>query len=157
MLFFLLSQRTVIAKIILGNLSVKVHFVGRLHSGSIVGLMAIFSKRTYAICHASQVCCSQSPCPCGRSLLSYSSTADTQTFKKQVWLSFLWGCCSFPWVLVHTRFVHSLWVSLVSLRFDFKTWLHPSYRLVGASTLPLDTGYVFLVDPTFSYRWLFSN
>ena len=55
------------------------------------------------------------------------------------------GCCSFPWVLVHTRFVHSLRVSLVSLRFDFKTWLCPSYYLVGASTLPLDTGHVFLV------------
>lgn len=89
-MIFLLSQRTVIAKIILGKLFVKVQFVSHLHGGSIVGLMATFSKRTYAVCHASQVCCSHSPCPCGRSLLSYSSAGDTQTLKKQVWHSFLW-------------------------------------------------------------------
>ena len=69
-MLFSLSQRTVIAKIILGNLSVKVQFVGHLHGDSIVGLMATFSKRTYAIHYASQVCCSQSPYTWGRSPLS---------------------------------------------------------------------------------------
>ena len=33
-------------------------------SGSIVGLMATSSKRAYAVCRASQVCCTHSPFPC---------------------------------------------------------------------------------------------
>ena len=35
------------------------------------------------LCHT-QVCCTQSPCPCGRPLLTRTSTGDTQT---QFWLS----------------------------------------------------------------------
>ena len=37
-----------------------------------------------SLCHT-QVCCTQSPCPCGRPLLTRTSTVDTQT---QFWLSF---------------------------------------------------------------------
>ena len=48
--------------------------------GSMVGLMATPSKRAYY----NQVCCTQSPCPCGRPLLTHTSTGDTQT---QFWLS----------------------------------------------------------------------
>ena len=54
--------------------------VGCLLSGSIVKLMAVSSKRTYATGHASQAC-SQSPCPCGRPLLTRASTGDTQILK----------------------------------------------------------------------------
>ena len=36
------------------------------------------------LCHT-QVCCIQSPCPCGRPLLTHTSAGDTQT---QFWLSF---------------------------------------------------------------------
>ena len=32
------------------------------------------------LCHT-QVCCTQSPCPCGRPLLFHTSTGDTQTLK----------------------------------------------------------------------------
>ena len=32
------------------------------------------------LCHT-QVCCAQSPCPCGRPLLTRTSTGDTQTLK----------------------------------------------------------------------------
>ena len=32
------------------------------------------------LCHT-QVCCTQSPCPCGRPQLTYTTTGDTQTFK----------------------------------------------------------------------------
>ena len=39
--------------------------------GSIVGLMVTSSKRAYAI---TQVCCIQSSCPCGRPLLTHTST-----------------------------------------------------------------------------------
>ena len=42
---------------------------------SMVGLMVTSSKRAYAI----QGCCTQSPCPCGRPLLTHTSTGDTQT------------------------------------------------------------------------------
>ena len=33
-----------------------------------------------SLCH-SQACCIQSPCPCGRPLLTHTSAGDTQTFK----------------------------------------------------------------------------
>ena len=42
------------------------------------------------LCHT-QVCCTQSPCPCSRPLLTCTSTGDTQT---QFWLS-LWVRCAF--------------------------------------------------------------
>ena len=48
--------------------------------GSMVGLMATSSKRAYTAPRSA----AQSPCPCGRPLLSRSSAADTQT---QFWLS----------------------------------------------------------------------
>ena len=44
------------------------------------------------LCHT-QVCCTQSLCPCSRPLLTRTSTGDTQTLKgrsqRQVWLSLL--------------------------------------------------------------------
>ena len=46
-----------------------------------VGLMATPSKMAYATCCVSQVCCSQSPWPCSRPLLTCASTGDTQTLK----------------------------------------------------------------------------
>ena len=55
--------------------------VGHLLSGSMVGLMVTSSKRTYATCLTSQVCCGQSPCPPGRPLLICASAEDTQTLK----------------------------------------------------------------------------
>ena len=47
------------------------------------------------LCHT-QACCTQSPCPCSRPLLTHTSTGETKT---QFWLS-LWGL----WVMVCTRF-----------------------------------------------------
>ena len=44
-----------------------------LLGGSMVGLT----------CHASQVCCSQSPCPHDRPLLTCASEGDTQTLKRR--------------------------------------------------------------------------
>ena len=51
---------------------------------STVGLMAISSKRAYAIPTSAapshtQICCTQSPCPCGSPLLIHTYTGDTQT------------------------------------------------------------------------------
>ena len=65
------------------------HFVGCLLSSSSVGLLATSSKRTYAAHPTSTCCC---PAPPWR----HSNT------HRQVWLSLLWGHCSFLWVLVHT-------------------------------------------------------
>ena len=48
---------------------------------SVDGLMVTSSKRTYTISRASQVCCSQSPCPRAKPLLIRGSTGDTQTLK----------------------------------------------------------------------------
>ena len=62
---------------------IVLQFVGHLLSGSMVGLMVTSSKRTYATCLTSQVCCSQSSCPPGRQLLTCVSTEDTQTLKSR--------------------------------------------------------------------------
>ena len=55
--------------------------MGCLLDGSMMGLMVTSSKRAYATCYVSQVCCSQSPCSCSRPLLTHASTEDTQTVK----------------------------------------------------------------------------
>ena len=49
------------------------------------------------LCHT-QVCCTQSPCPCSRPLLTHTFAGDSQT---QFWLSL----CGGLWILVHTGFV----------------------------------------------------
>ena len=46
-----------------------------------VGLMATSSKRAYATCCMTHICCSQSLCPHSRPLLTHASAGDTQTFK----------------------------------------------------------------------------
>ena len=87
---------------------IVLQFMGCLLGGSVVELMATFSKRTDATCHASQVCCSQNPCPHSRSLLTCASTEDTQTLKGRSASVSCGGHCSFPWVPVHTNFVCAL-------------------------------------------------
>ena len=64
-----------------------------------VGAHGDLLQEGYATCYVSQVCCSQSPCPCGRSLLMCASAGDTQTLKGRS------GSVSVgSLVLVHTRF-----------------------------------------------------
>ena len=77
-------------------------------------------------------------------MLTHASAGDTQTLKDRSDSVSCGGHCSFPWVLVCTRFVCAFRVFLVGMRFDSK-WLCISYSLVGASPLPLDMGYLFLV------------
>ena len=48
---------------------------------SMVRLIVTSSKRAYATCCANHVCCTQRPCPCGRPLLTHTSTGDSQTLK----------------------------------------------------------------------------
>ena len=48
-----------------------------------VRLMMTSSKKAYATHCMTQVCCSQSPCPHGRPLLTRASAGDTQTLKSR--------------------------------------------------------------------------
>ena len=61
--------------------------VGLLLSGSMMELVETSSKRAHATRCVSQVCCCQSPSPCGRPLLTLASTGYIQTFQRLVWLS----------------------------------------------------------------------
>jgi len=123
-------------------------------SGSIVGLMATSYKRAYAICRASQVCCTHSPCPrhahywpvptadpCP--LLTHAHcwpvpTADPCLCRRhanshrQVWLS-LRGI-SGPWCT--QGFFWALWEALVDLGFDSKHDCIPPTILLGLLLFP---------------------
>ena len=55
--------------------------MGHLLGSSMVGLMATSPKRAYATGCVTQVCCTQSSCPCSRPLLTCTPTGDTQTLK----------------------------------------------------------------------------
>ena len=74
--------------------------MGCLLGRSMMGLMATSSTRAYATCCVSQVCCSQSPCPLSRPLLTHASARDTQKHSKAGLAQSLWDL----WVLVCTRF-----------------------------------------------------
>ena len=110
---------------------IVLHFVNCLLWASVVSLT----------CCTSQVCCSQSPCPCNRSLLTCASTGRHSNTQREVWHSLLWG----PWVIMHTKFCLSplsIW-QVWSLTLNT---ISPSpHNLVQASPLPLDVGYLFLV------------
>ena len=130
----------------------------RLYSG----LMSTSSKRK-SHNYTCQDRCYQGPLACNRPLLTRASAGDTQTLKGRSVSVSCGGHCSFPWIPVHTRFC--LCPLSISGKYElwFKMWLHPSYHLAAASSLPLDVGYLFLVGSyilltsTFSCRWLFSS
>ena len=62
---------------------IVLQFVGSLLGDYMVGLMVTSSKRTYATRCASLVCCSQSPCPCSRLLLTCASAGGTPQEKRE--------------------------------------------------------------------------
>ena len=74
------------------------------------------------LCHT-QVCCTQSSCPCSSLLLTCTSSGGTQT---QFCLS-LWAL----WVQVHIRYVWALWASLEGIGFDSKCDFTPTTILLG--------------------------
>ena len=92
-----------------------------------------------------------------------TQTGDTQTLKGRSVSVSCGGHCSFPWIRVHTRFCLCPLSITGKYELWFKMWLHPSYHLAAAYSLPLDGGYLFLVGSyilltsTFSCQWLFSN
>ena len=125
--------------------------MGHLLGSSMVGLMVTSSKRAYATCWVTQVCCNQSPCPHSRPLLTHASTGDTHS--KADLAQSLWGL----WGLVHTRF----WLSPPSmsggLGFDSKCDFAPPTVLLGPLLCPWTWGIFFWWDPTFSCWWLLSR
>ena len=79
-------------------------FVYYPSSGSIVGIMATSSKRTYATCCTSQDFCCQSACSRSRLLLAHASIGNPQIVTgRSDWVS-CGDHCSFPWVPVCTKF-----------------------------------------------------
>ena len=105
-----------------------------------VGLMATSSKRAYATRCVTQVCCTQSPCLCGRPLLTHTSAGDTQTLKGRS------GSVS----------MGSLGPNVQKILFEpskslWRVWglilnaISPLLPLCWASPLPLDVEYLFLV------------
>ena len=122
-------------------------FMGFLFSGSIVGLMVTSSKKTYATSFTfhDHNCC-QSPCLCGRPQLTCAYTGDTKTLKGRSGSVSCGGHCSFPWVLVHTRFC----LCLLSMKFDSKLDYAPPTILLGLFLCTWTWGIFFWWDPTFS-------
>ena len=109
-------------------------------SGSIVGLIATSSKRTYATCCPFQDCCCRSPCNPIRILLTHASAGDLQTFKAR----------SGSLLLSHHPGVHRICLCHPSIS---GTWggglilkvIAASYHLIVASPLPLVMGLFFLL------------
>ena len=100
-------------------------------SGSfMVGLMAISSKRAYAI---SKSAAPRAPVP------EWQSTADPYHHRRcsnTVLSQSLWG----PWVLVHTSFVWALWTSLAGMGFDSKREFIPPAVFLGLLFCPWTWG-----------------
>ena len=78
--------------------------MSHLLGGSIVELLMTSSKRTYGTCRTSQDCCSQSPCPHGRSLSTRAASGDTESLIGRSGSVSCGDTVSFSWLLVHIRF-----------------------------------------------------
>ena len=97
------------------------------------------------LCHA-RVCCTQSPC--GRPLLTHTSTGDTQI---QLWqrlcgVSGSWCAQGLSEPSEHLWWVWGLILNMIL----------PLLSSFWACPLPLGVGYLFWWDSTFSCQWLFS-
>ena len=104
------------------------------------------------LCHT-QVYCTQSPCPCGRLLLTHTSTGDTQTLKGRsgsVSVGSL-GPGTHKVLFEPSTHLWQVW------GFDSKPDFTPPTILLGCLLCPWTCGIFFWWDPTFSYRWLFSS
>ena len=98
-----------------------------------------------SLCH-SQACCIQSPCPCGRPLLTHTSAGDTQTFKGRTdSLDGFSGCTQ--------GFVWALQAYLAGMGFDSKCNFALPTILLGLLLCPWMWG-IFL---WWWCWWLFSS
>ena len=124
--------------------------MGHLLGGSMVGLMVTSSKRAYATCCVTLVCCIQNPCPCSRPQLTWKSTGDTQTFKGSsgpVSVGSL-GPCEQKVSFEPSEGLWWVWSLILNA-------ILPLYHLAGAFLCPLVWGIFFWWDPTLSCQWLF--
>ena len=126
--------------------------VGRLLSGSTVGLMVTSSKRAYATCCMKQVCFSQSPCSCSRPLLTHASTGDTQTL-----IGRSGSVCVGSGSWCTQGFVCALRTSLVGMGFGSKCDFIPPTILLGLLLCRWMWGIFFWCNPTVSCQRLFSS
>ena len=100
-----------------------------------------------SLCHT-QVCCTQSPCPHGRPLLTHTFSGDTQT---QFWLS-LYGVSGVLWdwssVFLGLWVVWALWAPLAGEGFDSQYDFAPAIILLGLYLCPWMWGifFFFLVE-----------
>ena len=97
-----------------------------------------------------EVCCTQSPCPCGKPLLTHTSAGDTHT-QRQVWLSL----CGVFWFA--QSFVWALWASLAGMDFDSKCDFTPTSIFLVLLLCLCMWGISLWWDPKFSCWWLFSS
>ena len=111
---------------------------------SVVGLMVISSKRAYAIPRSAAP---RAPAP----VAGHCWPVPPQETLKHSLSQSLQGL----WVLVQTRFVWPLWVSLAGMRFASKCDFAPPIILLGL--LLWMWGILFWWDRTFSCLWLFSS
>ena len=125
--------------------SVCAHQVFVSHScvssdGSMVQLMATSSKRAYA-----RATSAASRAPADATGHCWPTPPqETHKHSKAGLAQSLWG------LLVHTRVCLSPPSVSGRYRVWFWMWFHSPYHLAGASPLPLDVGYLFWWDPTFS-------
>ena len=81
--------------------------------------------------------CTQNPCPCSRPLLTCTSTGESNTgLAQSLWGSLGSGAHRFCLSPPSISGGYGVW---------FQTWFCPSHHFAGASPLPLDVGYLFLV------------
>ena len=113
--------------------------------GSMVGLMMTSSKRTYANMPHLPGLLLPMPLSSQKTITNPCVHRRPSDTHRQVWLSLLWGHCSFApgpgahkVVFVPSQSLWWVWGLILM-------WLHPSYCLIAVSPLSLDMGNLFLV------------
>ena len=112
---------------------------------SMVGLMATFSKRAYAIPRSTAL---RAPAPA-----SFHCWPTPPQEIHTILAQSLWSL----WILVCTRLVWALWVSLAGMGFKSKYNFTPPTVLLGLLLCPWMWGIFFWWDPTCSCWQLFSS
>ena len=131
---------------------IVLHFMCCLLSGSMLGLMATSSKRASATSYVTPVCCSQSPCPRGRLLLTYASAGDTQTLKSRSGSVPVESLCLSAHTVLFELSKHLSWVW--GLIINVLLPLLQSYWVVPLS---LDVGCLFLVGSNILLSMVFQQ
>ena len=125
--------------------------------GSMVGLMATSSKRTYAMHCASQVCGSRNPCLHSRPLLTVPPRETLKHSKAGLVQSLVGVTAPFSGSSWAWAFICTLQASLEVMRFDSKCDCIPHTILLGLLLCPWTRGIFLWWDPTFSCWWFFSS